>query len=107
MQKLSPRAFRPELVLCGLCQEEADYHKATRRHKSSIEAVRDVGAARAYLSPPLHTFHLVQLSTTSTLRALSIPSTLRALSVHAGEMADGLLTEGSDLLTAVEPWSLN
>ena len=53
MQKLSPRAFRPELVLCG-----TDYHKATRRHKSSIEAVRDVGAARAYLSPPLHTFHL-------------------------------------------------
>ena len=93
MQKLSPRAFRPELVLCG-----TDYHKATRRHKSSIEAGRDVGAARAYLSPLLHTFHLVQLS---------IPSTLRALSVHAGEMADGLLTEGSDLSTAVEPWSLN
>ena len=62
MQKLSPRAFRPELVLCG-----TDYHKATRRHKSSIEAGRDVGAARAYLSPPLHTFHLVQLSILSTL----------------------------------------
>ena len=46
---------------------EADYHKATRRHKSSIEAGRDVGAARAYLSPPLHTFHLVQLSIPSTL----------------------------------------
>ena len=49
------------------CCVEADYHKATRRHKSSIEAGRDVGAARAYLSPPLHTFHLVQLSIPSTL----------------------------------------
>ena len=107
MQKLSPRAFRPELVLCGLCQEEADYHKATRRHKSSIEAGRDVGAARAYLSPPLHTFHLEGIVHTFHLVQLNIPSTLRALSVHAGEMADGLLTEGSVLSTAVEPWSLN